>query len=141
MRALLKPAAAFLAVLLPAAAAPAQEGELETALRYGREALAAQRSDEAYRHLLFALARSPEPAPIARLLLENAALDADARALWAHDWLAFAADARGKAPLNAKDQAALPQDDPWPLALAQARAAAVADLIAFRDRHARSPAT
>jgi hypothetical protein len=138
MRVLLKPVAALLAVLLPVAAATAQESELETALRYGREALAAQRSAEAYQHLLFALARSPEPAPIARLLLENAALDADARALWAHDWLAFAADARGKATLNAKDQAALPQDDPWPVALAQARAAAVADLIAFRDRHARS---
>jgi hypothetical protein len=87
MRVLLKPVAALLAVLLPVAAATAQESELETALRYGREALAAQRSAEAYQHLLFALARSPEPAPIARLLLENAALDADARALWAHDSL------------------------------------------------------
>lgn len=138
MRALPQPVTAFLAALALVAAAPAQESELETALRYGREALAAARADEAYQHLLFALARTPEPAPVARLLLENAALDPDARALWAHDWLAFAADARGRANLSAKDQAALPADDPWPLALAQARAAAVADLMAYRDRHARS---
>jgi len=138
MATLPKPLAALLAAFLLAVGVTAQESELETALRYGREALAAKKADEAYRHLLFALARSPAPDAVARLLLENAALDADARALWAHDWIAFGADARGKLMLSAKDQAALPADDPWPMALAQARAAAVKDLIAYRDRHARS---
>ncbi len=126
--------------VLASAPAAAQESEFDTALRYGREALAAKRHEEAYRHLLFALARTAEPAPLARLLLENAAGagDADARALWAHDWLALAADARGKAALISRDHAVLPPDDPFPAALAAARAAAVRDLVAFRDKCARS---
>lgn len=132
------PFLALFALLAPSAAPACQESELETALRYGREALAAKQHAEAYRHLLFALARAPEPAPVARLLLENAAGDADARALWAHDWLAFAADVKGRVAPSAKDLAAMPEDDPWPLAVAQARAAAVKDLLDFRDRHARS---
>jgi hypothetical protein len=130
----------LLAVALVAAAAGAraQESEFETALRYGQEAMAAQKHEEAYRHLLFALARTPNPAPIARLLLENAAQDPDARALWAHDWLGFAADARGKATLLSRDLALLPADDPYPLGLTAARAAAARDLLAFRDKCARS---
>lgn len=124
--------------ILAAAAAPAQDSEFDVALRYGKEALAAKNHAEAYRHLLFALARTPDPAPVARLLLENAAGDPDARALWAHDWLGFAADAKGKAVLISRDQALLPLDDPHPLALTAARAAAVRDLIAFRDKCARS---
>lgn len=128
----------LLAAAASAAGAPAQESEFDVALRYGREALAAKNHEEAYRHLLFALARTADPAPIARLLLENAADDPDARALWAHDWLGFAADAKGKAVLIARDQTLLPADDPFPLALAAARAAAVRDLIAFRDKCGRS---
>ena len=133
-----RPIAVLWSALLLAGSAVAQESELETALRSGCEALAAKKHAEAYQHFLFALARRPDPAPVARLLLENAAADADARALWAHDWIAFAADERGRLTLNAKDLALLPAEDPWPAALALARAAAVKDLITFRDRHARS---
>jgi len=72
-------------------------------------------------------------------LLENAQGDADARALWAHDWYALAADARGRAKPG-RLAALLPEDDPHPEALARARADAVRELLRFRQAATRSKA-
>ena len=117
--------------------APLQEPAEHPSLRFGREAMAAGRHEEARDHFLYALARSPEPLAVVALLLENAQQDADARALWAHDWYALAADARGRAKPG-KLAALMPEGDPHPAALAVARAEAVKELLRFRQVAARS---
>jgi hypothetical protein len=117
----------------------AQEPAEHPSLRFGREAMEAGRDVEARDHFLYALARSREPLPVIALLLENAQEDADARALWAHDWYALAADARGRAKPG-RLSGLLPEDDPHPEALARARADAVRELLRFRQAAARSKA-
>ena len=77
--------------------APVQEPQEHASLRYGREAMAAGKHVEARDHFLYALARSQEPSAVLALLLENAQGDADARILWAYDWYAAVADAKGRA--------------------------------------------
>jgi hypothetical protein len=129
---------AALAVLLLAGALPAQgTDEVEVSLRYGREALAAGDHAEAQRHFLFALARSPEPLEVLALLLENAAEDPDALALWAHDVQAEASDANGRVKARGALRGKLP-DDPFLGRLATARAKAVREALRLRGQRSRA---
>ncbi len=122
-----------------AALAPAQQSQdLQSSLRYGREALAAGRHDEAQRHFLYALARSTRPAELIELLLENAQGDADARILWAHELYAEAADASGRLKTQGGLKDLLPPDDPFPARVATARAKAVRELLRLRGQRGRA---
>lgn len=124
--------------LLTPLAAQDPGSEQEASLRYGRAALEGGDHAEAYGHLLFSLARAKERLPVVALLLQNAAQagDAEAQALWAHEYYALAADDRGHLKLKSDLKVWMPEDDPWPSALTSARAAAVRELVKFRDRQA-----
>lgn len=136
MRALF-PLLALFCLCLPGSA-QTSEGEEPASLRYGRAALEKGEHQEAFGHLMYALARAEAPVPLVALLLENAAQaeSADAQALWAHEYFALAADDRGHLSLKADLKQWMPQEDPWPAALAAARAEAVRELVKFRDRQA-----
>ena len=110
----------FVAAVLFAGSGFAQqtpEGKGEhVSLDYGRAAHAKGDFASAYEHFLFGLARAENPLEVVELLLENAAAaaDADAQALWAHEYFAAGADARGRL-LVKKDQANwMLAEDPWP---------------------------
>jgi len=82
---------------------PASEGALvqrgtgeDAALRQGKKAMAAGRSQLAAAHFLFALSRTENPLSIMRLLFENSAGDADAEALWALDLGRQLVDSKGR---------------------------------------------
>lgn len=109
-------------------------------IEYGRSAMAAGDYQGAYGHFLYGLARTTKPFEVVGLLLENAALanDADARALWAHDFYALGATNRGRLKLKLAVSKLMPPEDESPAALALARADAVRELIKFRDARARS---
>ena len=117
----------------------AQEAEEHVSLDYGRRALAAGEHEEAAGHFLYALARSRTPVTVAALLLENAAAagDVDAQTLWALDWAALAADAKGRARTGPVADF-LPAGEVDVFALTAARATAVADLLKARDKWRKS---
>lgn len=141
--ALKSPLSLFAAVLLLASASFAQEtpdlAKEHVSLEYGRAAHAKGDFTEAYEHFLFGLARVNHPFEVVGLLLENAAsaADADAQALWAHEFYAAGADARGRLNLQKNQAAWMLEDDPWPSQLAASRAAAVQELVEMRDREAK----
>ncbi|MDP7061652.1 MAG: hypothetical protein QF489_01805 [Planctomycetota bacterium] len=109
-------------------------------IEYGRKAMAAGDHSQAYGHFLFGLARTTSPFEVVQLLLENSALaaDADASALWAHDFYALGGDIRGRMKLKPGVSKLLPEDDDFPSSLSVSRAEAVRELMKFRDARARS---
>lgn len=109
-------------------------------IQYGHAAMAVGDFQGAYGHFLFGLAHTTQPLDVVRLLLENAMLaaDADARALWAHDFYALGANHRGHLKMKPEVSKWMPAEDPYPAALAIARADAVRELIKFRDNRAKS---
>ena len=114
--------------------------EEHVSIRYGREAMEAGQHDRAYDHFLYALARSQRPVDVVVFLLENAAAagDADAHTLWAHLFHSLAADKRGRAKIPNALGKLLPKEDEFPSRLSAARAAAVRELVKFRDARIRS---
>jgi len=108
-------------------------------MEYGEAALESGSFNEAAEHFLFALERNPENPAIVEKLLQTAhgAGNQNARALWAHDWTALSANARGVAKPSVKLQTWMLEEDPHPLLVAKSRAAAVRDLMKFRDQQGK----
>jgi len=108
-------------------------------LEYGRAAFAKGDFDAAYEHFLFGLARAENPSGVVELLLENAAAasDTNAQVLWAHEFFAAGADARGRLSVKTDQAKWMLAEDPWPSKLATSRAAAVQELVKYRDRKAK----
>ncbi len=134
-----------LAVLLAAlASAPAAPGDpAALPLKAARDALAAGRRAEAALHALEALVHRPESTEVLELLLVASAGDADATAVWAHAWIAAAADERGRAKPAGDVRDALAGDASL-AAVAAARAAAAQELARFaeaREKNARREPT
>lgn len=111
-------------------------------IEVARQELAESKNREAVSHLMVALALRPAAPQVLSLLLEASADDADARTLWTIDFLAAAADARGRVKVEAADRERS-AGDPWLAGLVQARVDAVRELVALADertaRGAKAP--
>ncbi|MEM7306233.1 MAG: hypothetical protein AAF682_06165 [Planctomycetota bacterium] len=108
-------------------------------LAAGRAAVEADRPAEAVAHLTEAWSWLGGTEEISALLIRAAAGEPDAAALWAHEWVAAAASARGKAKLPS-DLRKLLGKDPHPGKVAAARASAVEELVRLAGSRRRDGA-
>lgn len=126
-------------LLLPAPAAPTDP--FAAMLERGRAALAAGRGAEAAAHLQNVLAARPDSSEVLELLLEAAASNGDARALWARALRLSSADARGRSGLERRAKSAVESAAPELEALVGARFAAIAELSALAREEERAART
>ncbi|MAW61291.1 MAG: hypothetical protein CMJ94_10705 [Planctomycetes bacterium] len=136
------------ASVLLAASALAQDGPSavtgeKQALEFGREAMADGDHEAAVGHFLFALARTDRPEEVLELLVENAAGDPDALALWAIDLANARIDANGRLKMPRALRGVIGEDGSlgewagWPERLARTRALAVRGLLKEIERKAK----
>jgi hypothetical protein len=140
----------FLLLLAPAARAQVDAATItgeRQALERGREAMTEGRHEVAAQHFLFALARTEKPAEVIELLVQNAAGDADALALWALDLANARIDQKGrlKMPKGLADtlgeEGSLGAWAGWPERLARSRAMAVRALVKQLGKKAKARRT
>lgn len=115
-------------------AAPPKPDPRTQPLRAGIAALEQGDRDAATRHLQVALRYDPAADETLQGLLQAAADDPSARALWSQVWCAVHADAKGKVRIDAPVKKLLAASDEVPEALARARALAVEELLDFADK-------